>query len=86
MSTSTENLETGPHFKHNIQRRVSYKSFVESKWWDSYVSKKFLFPYDIYFYCLQQMLKLCSSEQIHLSNFEKVQISYLTFIIGTLTT
>jgi len=41
VSTQTDNLETGQPFKHNIQRRVSYKSFVESKWWGSSVSKKF---------------------------------------------
>jgi len=32
------------------------------------------------------MLKHCSSEQIYLSNFEKVQISYHTFTFSTITT
>jgi hypothetical protein len=40
ISTPTDNLETGKPFKPNIQRRVSYKSFAESKWWGSSVSKK----------------------------------------------
>lgn len=40
VSTPTDNLETGQHFNHNIQRRLSYKSFVERKWWGSSGSKK----------------------------------------------
>jgi hypothetical protein len=32
ISTPTDNLEIGQHFNHNIQRRLSYKSFVERKW------------------------------------------------------
>jgi len=47
ISTPTGNLEIGQHFNHNIQRRLSYKSFVEIKWWSSSGSKIFLFLYDI---------------------------------------
>jgi len=41
ISAPTGNLETGQHFNHNIQRRLSYKSFVERKWWSSSGSKFF---------------------------------------------
>jgi hypothetical protein len=47
ISIPTDNLETGQHFNHDIQRRLSYKSFVERKWWSISGSKNFLFLYNI---------------------------------------
>jgi hypothetical protein len=47
ISTPTDNLETGQHFNHDIQRRLSYKSFIERKWWSISGSKNVLFLYDI---------------------------------------
>jgi hypothetical protein len=31
ISAATNNLETGQHFNHSIQRRLSYESFVDVK-------------------------------------------------------
>lgn len=65
ISTPTGNLETGQHFNHNIQRKLSYKSFVKRKWWSSSGSKIISVSIrHINFQCCQHMLKQCSSEQI----------------------
>jgi hypothetical protein len=40
ISSPTNNLQTGQHFTHNIQRGVSYESFAERKWWGSSGSKE----------------------------------------------